>query len=120
MPMRQIEHAAASRRRVYTQAKFAGLNPLEHLGSVSMTDNPDEQEEKLLQQFYVGVFALVSHGVAIYFLEFPRTVFDPAYLFRQLEPLMREHGVMEREFADAHAAVAKPELVHDFGEPIFD
>jgi hypothetical protein len=52
----------------------------------------------------------VRRGVPIVFLDFPRLVHDPKYLYWQLAPIIG-HCVQHVAAIKAHRRVAKPELV---------
>ncbi|MCI0599884.1 MAG: sulfotransferase [Beijerinckiaceae bacterium] len=114
IPLRDLFHAAESRRRVYFEASARGFDPLKFPGTLWHTDKPDEQEEKLALQFYKCVFPLIKHEVPIFFLEFPRIVHDKIYLFKKLAPLFDDHGVELPDFLSAYEKSAKPGLVHEF------
>jgi hypothetical protein len=83
-------------------------------GALWCTDQPEKQEDALARQFYKTVFPLIQFQVPTYFLEFPRLIDDPDYLFAGLQPPMNDHGVSHSEFVQAHESAARPELVHDF------
>lgn len=117
LPIRDLFSAAESRRRVYREAKSRNLDPLTYPGTLWCTDKPRRQEDALARQFYKTILPLVQFEVPIYFLEFPRLIADPDYLFRALGPLMSDHGVDRAEFLGAHEKTARPELVHDFTRP---
>jgi hypothetical protein len=117
LPIRDLFSAAESRRRVYREASSRNLDPLTHPGSLWYTDKPDNQEDALARQFYKTIFPLIQFEVPIYFLELPRLIRDPVYLFRKLRPLMSDHNVDQSEFLRAHRITARPELVHDFEHP---
>jgi hypothetical protein len=114
LPIRDLFSAAESRRRVHREAGSRGLDPVAQPGSLWHTDKPQNQEEVLARQFYKTIFPLVQFEVPIYFLEFPRLIRDPDYLFRTLQPLMNDHGVGRSEFLQALDSTARPELIHDF------
>jgi hypothetical protein len=117
LPIRDLFSAAESRRRVSREASSRGMDPLAQPGSLWKTDKPHNQEEALARQFYETIFPLVQFEVPIYFLEFPRLIHHPDYLFRTLQPLMSNHGVGYSEFLQAHNSTARPELVHNFEDP---
>jgi hypothetical protein len=60
--------------------------------------------------FHHVVHACVRRGVPIVFLDFPRLVHDPEYLYWQLAPIIG-HSVQHGAAINAHRRVAKPELV---------
>lgn len=116
IPIRDLFSAAESRRRVYQERRSANPDDPSRHGSLWHTDNPENQEQALTHQFYKTIFPLVQFEVPIYFVEFPRLVRDPDYLFRKLQPLMADHGVGHSEFLQAHQRTARPQLVNDFNE----
>lgn len=118
IPMRPINDAAESRRRVYAEAQAAGLVPEAHPGTTWLGERHRNQEEALLQQFYEGLMALVRHRVPVKLLNFPRLAQDEAYLFTELQELLEEHGVTRQDFAMAFAETSRPELIHDFGSTL--
>jgi len=116
IPIRGLFEAAESRRRVYQEVGNQGLDPLAHPGSLWRTKDPSKQEEILAGQFYATIFPLVKHDVPIYLMEFPRLVTDADYLFKVLKALLSDHGVSRLQFLDAHKAIARPALVHQFAK----
>lgn len=114
IPMRDLFAAAESRRRVYHAAAAHGLDPLKQPGTLLLTQDPAWQEIFLAVQLYNTVFPLVQFRIPTYLLEFPRFARDVAYLYRALEPLLSSHGVTLQELRNAHRAVVKPELIHQF------
>jgi hypothetical protein len=114
IPIRDLYEAAESRRRVYREAERRGLNPLTHPGTLWHTNEPHKQEEKLALQFYKAVFPLIQFEIPTFFVEFPRLVRDPPYLFKSIAPLMEDHGVNFSEYIGAHKKVADPDIVHTF------
>lgn len=114
VPMRDLFAAAESRRRVFREALAAGHDPFAHPGSLVYTRRFDEQEMQLARRFHDTLLAVAAFDIPLVLLHFPRLVKDPEYLFAQLSTLLREHGVGQEAFMSAFAAVAQPELVHDF------
>ena len=114
IPMRNLFSAAESRRRVYREAELAGLDPLMQPGSIWQTTNPQEQEARLLEQFYKLAEAMAARGVPVFLLHFPEFSLEPKLTFQALRPLLEEHGVTEDESRAAMLSVVEPSLIHEF------
>ncbi len=118
VPMRDLEEAAESRRRVSSAAAEAGLDPERHPGGMVGASRPGsgggKQERQLARLFYDLVAALVAHDVPIYFLRFPDFARGRQDLFAALEPLLTSHGVTAEEARAALGRVVRPELIHEF------
>jgi hypothetical protein len=107
VPVRALGAAAESRRRVSAAGGPRGATWLLREGQ--------SQEDALLEIAYRLMLTIAEHGLPHVLIGFPRFARDAAYAWRQLAPLLAAHGVTEAEFAAAHAACARPELIHDFG-----
>ncbi len=109
IPVRKLEHAAESRRRVSRRNNPS--NPTSVNGGLWGTDNPALQEDVLSRRFHDLVHALVSHEVPTTFVHFPRIVTDADYLYRMLRS-----GVLScvawTDFRAAFERVTRPDLVH--------
>jgi len=116
IPVRQLEDAAASRRRVSAAAASAGKDPQRQRGGLSFhaKRDPGRQEEVLAISFHRLITALVRHDVPIHFLDFPRFAADHDHLFGALQPLLEEHGVTVAESRLAHSSVVDPGLINRF------
>lgn len=60
--------------------------------------------------------SLVLHEVPHTFIAFPRMVYDPEYLFVQLQPVLRCQ-IEPKDFHEAHAELARKDFVHHRGGP---
>jgi hypothetical protein len=115
VPVRHLEDAAASRRRVSQAAAEAGKDQKQRGGlTFHARRNPSHQEEVLAVSFHRLISDLVRHDVPIHLLDFPRFASDHDHLFAALRPLLEEHGVTEAESRIAHGAVADPTLINRF------
>jgi hypothetical protein len=106
VPVRNLADAAASRQRVAQAGSGRGALWLLREGQT--------QEEALREASHRLLFTLAEHGLPHVLLAFPRFAREQAYAFRQLAPVLAPHGVTEAEFAVAHAACARPELITEF------
>jgi hypothetical protein len=107
LPVRALGAAAASRRRIWAEGGPRG--------GLWLLREGQSQEEALLEISYRLMLTIAEHGLPHLLIGFPRFARDAAYAWRQLGPLLAEHGVVEAEFAAAHAACARADLIHDFG-----
>jgi hypothetical protein len=118
IPMRDLQDAAESRRRVSQEAAVAGLDPGRHpggvVGSSAGETTTGKQERQLARMFFDLVSALVAHDVPIYFLRFPDFARGDQDLYSALRPLLEAHGVTSEEAATALRQVVRPELIHRF------
>lgn len=118
IPMRDLYAAAESRRDVERRSDPAlfedGMVNGGLIGRPGRLGQPEEQETLLAQRFHNLVYALVRHDVPMIFLDFPRFIAEPEYLFDKLHPVMP--GVFYTAFSRAHAVLAQPEIVHEFTE----
>jgi hypothetical protein len=114
LPVRDLVEAAESRRRVWREAVKRQLDPLRHPGTIWKTEQPDEQEGVLAEQFHKLVNALVVHEIPVYLLGFPRFAQDGKYLYRVLRPIFRTHLIRRDDVLSEHKRLARPQLIHDF------
>jgi hypothetical protein len=108
IPVRRLFDAAESRRRIHRESLGTGL------GTIWMTDDPNEQEAVLTRQFYKLVEALVCHGVPMHFLYFPAFAESAEDLYDGLKPILEEHGISRESSDSAHRALVDLRLVHRF------
>jgi hypothetical protein len=120
LPIRELFAAAESRRNVYKKSPSAlpedKKNEIDILGmpgGLWISEDPAQQEQVLLSQIYNLLFRLSSTNIPITLLNFPKSVFDPKYLYTKLNPIMSR--IKYQEFDRAHNLVARPELVSEFG-----
>jgi hypothetical protein len=114
VPVRDLYAAAESRRDV-TRRTDAALFPGGVPGGLWMTDQPERQEQVLLDMLYKLVFAAAKWEIAVTLLHFPRTVHDPVYLYEKLSPALK--GMDYDRFLSGFQRIAKPGLVHEYGAP---
>ena len=105
IPIRKLEDAAESRRRVHGEAIRQGLDPYIHPGALWLTDDPALQEERLALQHYKAVYALAKYRVRTFSLAFPDYAYDISYCFRALESIWEIYGVSQAEFVAAFGRV---------------
>lgn len=115
IPVRDLQGAAQSRRRVYREARAQGFDPLSHRGSLWKTRDPSGQENVLTLLFYKLVESLVRHDVPIRLLTFPGFIESHHLLYGPLESLLTSHGISKSASLRAHRELARPDLIHDFG-----
>jgi hypothetical protein len=115
IPVRNLHHAAESRRRVHREAAAAGRDPMRTPGTLWSNPVPEQQEALLAEKFHKLIHTLTVHAIPMYFLPYPQFVLRHPGLYRSLKPLLDEHGVAESASAMAHRLVARPDLVHRFG-----
>ncbi len=113
VPMRDLRQAAESRRRVTRLAEEAGNEGLFPGGVMNVKANPAGQQRKLAIAFHALIRTLVAYNVPIHFLSFPEFATRKDVLFKQLAPLLAEHGVTIEESRAALASVVKPDVIHD-------
>ncbi len=113
VPMRELDRAAESRRRVSRVAAKTGAatKAHEYPGGLWDTDNPDEQENVLARKFYNLQFQLVRGGIPTIYIEFPRFAQDVDYLFASLRTVWDEHGVSRQELLAAFTQVVRLEKI---------
>lgn len=112
IPVRDLFAAAESRREVSRRAEPGQAKVA---GGLWGTTDPEEQEDVLVLRLYELIHILAKHEVPTTFLNFPRLVQEPDYLYRTLDFLL---GSIDYEtFGEAFAMLARPDLVHDFQRP---
>ena len=120
IPIRNLKDAAASRIHVSEKAKkkkllskMKGIFKNEGVpGGLWHTKKPSEQTSILAQQLYKLIYTITLFEIPHTFLDFPRIIKDPNYLYAKLSPVL---GVIDyKEFKHAFDVVANPSLVHDF------
>jgi hypothetical protein len=111
VPVRDLFHAAQSRRRVSATSNVLAY-PEGVPGGLWLTKTPQHQEMVLTLQLYKLTQALAEHDIPTTLLDFPRLVSDAEYLYRKLGRLMQD--IEPARFLRAHRHIARPELIHDF------
>lgn len=111
VPVRDLYSAAQSRRDVVERT------PKKHEtdiipGGLWHTQTPTEQENVLAHQMYKLIYALAKHDVPTTLLLFPKMVRDAQYLYGKIGGLFP--SVTAEQFLQAHKAISRPELVHQF------
>lgn len=115
IPMRDLVEAASSRVINEYAARYNdpstpaectrwerwGATP----GGVVYSLNPIDQARILALGFHGALFALVKRGVPLVFLDFPRFIEDPDYLYQQLQPYLPP-GCSPDKAGAAHAQLA--------------
>lgn len=110
IPIRDLYSAAESRRDVERRSRSYSQVPVP--GGLWGVMRANEQEAVLALKIYELMTTLAKWSIPLTLLSFPRIVHDPAYLYEKLAPLL---GDCSRErFQQGFAAVARPELVHEF------
>jgi len=105
VPIRTLNHAAESRRRV--QASGCAYGAL--WGTDSMQNGA--QEQILTHKLYGLLFAASGAHIPVTLLQFPRLVLDADYLFTKLA-FMLEGTVSREDFAETFALVADSGKIH--------
>ena len=118
VPMRNLQDAAESRQHASERAAAAGLDYGAQPGGMQRGfRDVKQQRRQLAVKFYQLIWALVEHGVPVYFLPFPDFATDADVLYDRLEVVLEEHGVSRVESAAALAQVSDPTLIHHFQDP---
>ena len=115
IPMRDLVEAASSRVINEYAARYADTSiPTECTrwerwgatpGGVVYSLNPMDQARLLALGFHAALFALVKRNVPLVFLDFPRFIEDPDYLYQKLQPYLSASCSSERAVA-AHQQLA--------------
>lgn len=114
VPIRAFHEAAESRRKV--QGATTGQRDGNAVaGGLWGTTRADEQPV-LEHKFATLMESLTRHDIPTTLVSFPRLVKDADYLYGKLVALIP--GISIGEFRQAHAAVARPELVSNFDLPL--
>ncbi len=79
-------------------------------GGIVYSLNPIDQARILALSFHTAIHALVQHGVPMVFLDFPRFVNDPDYLYESVRPYLPPDCTAERARA-AHQQLADAQKV---------
>ena len=114
VPIRKLEDAAESRRRVYREAASIGKDPLTQPGTIWKTNDPAEQEAQLAIAFYRLMETLGEHLIPVRLLPFPAIARDHQTLFQLLKDELDSHGISETRSRAAFDAVSRPPLIHSF------
>jgi len=115
VPIRRLEDAAESRRRVYREAASAGRDPLTQPGTLWKTTSPEEQETQLAVAFYRLMETLAQYRIPVYLLPFPAFATDHDVLYGLLEQELTAQGISKDASRAAFERVSKPKLIHSFG-----
>jgi hypothetical protein len=114
IPVRQFEAAAASRAFVQRESTGSVDQVRKTAGGLWDSDLAINQADVLRQKFTKLVEVLVRHDIPITFLNFPRYVRDPDYLFSKIKFLIGDVGLSS--FQATFYETVRPELVHQFTE----
>ncbi|BAI87859.1 TPR domain protein [Limnospira platensis NIES-39] len=109
IPIRDLFSASASRIYVNQNSDNRHKHPP---GGLWHTHEPSMQECLLSRQLYKLIYQLVKHDINCVYLFFPRFIYDPEYLYRKLEFVLK--NVNYNDFLCAFNKTVKPELVHQF------
>lgn len=112
IPIRDVYQAAESRRNVqWRSSENSSLNIIVP-GGLFDTVQPWRQEFVLESLMYQLGLLLARYEIPATFIEFPKFIHDPAYLYRTLNFLLGdiEYDLFEATFTK----VVRPELVHYF------
>jgi len=124
IPMRQLEAAAESRRRVvkshraglplHTRVMTAFKRPPRLAGGLwhTRSSKAGKQEEVLLLQLYRLLLALSDSNIPVTLMQYPRIVTDSQYLFDKLRPILAD--VAYEKFESVFKKTARPDLVSRF------
>ena len=121
LPMRDLIDAASSRSIVEMQhihRDQAWMSDRPHIwedfghtpGGIVYSLNPVDQARLLATGFHRLLERLVQADIPVVLLAFPRSVDDPAYLYKKLAPILPA-SVTEEAAHAAHKAVADPSMV---------
>lgn len=111
IPVRSLDDVIASRRHV---ERLSG-DALAPGGPMVAGGADDAQRAALAVSFHETVDALVTHGVPIHFLNFPRLALDADYLYQALQPLIAD--TPKEHFAEVFAETSRPGWISDFSGP---
>jgi hypothetical protein len=115
IPMRVLEAAAESRRRVERETKELPADCLTPPGGLWHTTDPTQQESVLAHQFHKLFVGLAKTEASIILLHYPRLTRDPLYLFNKLQPMLGR-TISLAAFRDVFAETVDASLVHRFTE----
>ena len=110
IPMRVLADAAESRRRVQRVGNTDQPVP----GGLWEVLDPQAQEDELARKFFHLVQQLTAIDTRIVFVDFPRIVHDPDYLYTHLASATGLALPNRAAFQVAFRATARPDLVHHF------
>jgi hypothetical protein len=114
IPVRQFEAAAASRAHVQTLTTGNADGKEKISGGLWDTDEAHNQADMLREKFTRLIEVLVRHDIPITFLNYPRLVRDPDYLFTKLNFLLGDIDLVS--FRAAFNRIVRPEWIHEFTE----
>jgi hypothetical protein len=114
IPVRQFDAAAASRAHVEKLSAENAGDETNVPGGLWDTDEAHHQAAVLRQKFTKLIEVLVRHDIPITFLNYPRLVRDPDYLFAKLKFLLGSIDLAA--FQTEFNKIVRPEWVHKFTE----
>lgn len=124
IPMRNLAAAAESRRyvtklyysklRLMEKLKYKLTRHIEFPGGLWHTGSlrTGRQEKVLLMRLYDLLLPASDTNVPITLMRYPRITNDWFYLFKKLQPILRD--IDADSFKAIYDSVVRPELVHDF------
>ncbi|MGH6891828.1 MAG: hypothetical protein ACREEP_06190 [Dongiaceae bacterium] len=114
IPVRRFDAAAASRAYVQqlTTGNADGKDKV--AGGLWDTDKADDQAGMLRLKFTKLIEALVRHDIPMTFLNYPRLVRDPVYLYTKLKFLLSD--IDQVSFRMMFNEIVRPEWIHQFTE----
>lgn len=111
IPVRSLEDAAESRIAISKVAAAKGKNPLRVAGGLWDCKSSDEQESVLAINFYEFIESLIKSNIEIIFLDFPRFVLNPEYLYGKLKKLLDEYQITYVKFREIFELVVDPKMI---------
>jgi hypothetical protein len=111
IPLRNLKDAAMSRIANSKVAAAKGANPHLVAGGLWHCKSGDEQESVLAIKLYEFIESLVKSDTEIIFLDFPRFVLDPEYLYRMLKKLLNEYQITYVKFREIFELVVDPKFI---------
>lgn len=114
VPIRNLDQAANSRVRVSEVESKNGVGPLQALGGMWETTDPEHQKNVLANKFYNLVNTAVSFQIPMIFLSFPKFAQDVDYCVENLGPFLKKrYAISEKSLRQAHAQEVKLEFIGD-------
>jgi hypothetical protein len=110
IPIRRLDHAAESRRRVQRES---GTD--EAVDAGLWRSSPESQENVLATQLYALMVTLSDREIPFTFISFPRLATDCDYLLSSLKLIPRLITCSDETFRETFNALSRPEWIH-FGE----
>jgi hypothetical protein len=115
VPVRNLDHAAASRVNISQKAKDLGQDPYSAPGGLWDTTQPLEQKRVIAEKLYQLIDSATRNQIPLLMLSFPRFALDVDYFAQVLGPFLQTRfNVSDAALRRAHAQEVNANFITEF------